>query len=312
MDLALTKPLDASVSDARSPGALDLRERQLKVAAIQQEINRVDGSIKKLANQAEQVSRAPKSRIQPPTAEQQQKFYEQSLRAETKKDRTLARLQKRQLEQEGIEREFRLLQKQLSQEERHKSVVKKLLKEIEAQNVQQKQIERGPPNYRNIRKDSPSYALLNSQAKDAQKEPEAVSQHDSARPFGKLVLVRIALNNAEYQQELWADLVVSIRSAVGQLFGSVRGVSIPRQKLHKVSVEFDQEIPLEQMEPDLKGQQTGNWCTGELMIVFNQNKNAIRTEKVKLVFELNREGQPQWALSDSGGVSVQFCYHKEN
>lgn len=106
--------------------------------------------------------------------------------------------------------------------------------------------------------------------------------------------------------------MASIRSAVGQLFGSVRGVSIPRQKLHKVSVEFNQEIPLEQMEPDMKGQQTGNWCTGELMIVFNQNKNAIRTEKVKLVFELNREGQPQWALSDSGGVSVQFCYQKEN
>lgn len=105
--------------------------------------------------------------------------------------------------------------------------------------------------------------------------------------------------------------MVSIQSAVGQLFGSVRGVSIPRQKLHKVSVEFNQEIPLEQMETEMK-RQTGNWCTGELMVVFNQNKNAIRTEKVKLVFELNREGQPQWALSDSGGVSVQFCYHKEN
>lgn len=109
VDLALTKPLDASVSDARSAGTLDLRERQLKVEAIQQEINRVDGSIKKLANQAEQYSRAPPERIRPPTAEQQQKFYEQSLRAETKKDKTLAKLQKRQLEQENIEKEFKKL-----------------------------------------------------------------------------------------------------------------------------------------------------------------------------------------------------------
>lgn len=34
VDLALTKPLDASVSDVRSTGMLDLRERQLKVEAI--------------------------------------------------------------------------------------------------------------------------------------------------------------------------------------------------------------------------------------------------------------------------------------
>ena len=96
------------------------------------------------------------------------------------------------------------------------------------------------------------------------------------------------------------------------MFGSVRGVTIPQQKLHKVSVEFDQTIPLEQMEQSVQHSPNGNWCTGELMIVFTQDKNALKTEKVKLVFELSREGQPQWALSDSGGVSVQFCYRKEN
>ena len=48
------------------------------------------------------------------------------------------RLQKRQQEPENIEKEFTRLQKQLSQEERHKSVVKQLLKEIDAQSVQQR------------------------------------------------------------------------------------------------------------------------------------------------------------------------------
>lgn len=45
-------------------------------------------------------------------------------------------------------------------------MVKKLLKEIDAQNVQQRQVVQSPPNYRNIRKDSPSYALLNSQLRE--------------------------------------------------------------------------------------------------------------------------------------------------